>query len=500
MTLVASPDVLVALDQRLRAVAPHLLEEVPAPLADAPADAAVLLDLLVSAVRGPGAPAATRWLLLVALTARFPEPEDMERAQRVLDGEDTTTASLWLLETAWTVARTHPGLPVEIEVVTDAVVVDVNHTAHSDRHTGIQRVVRQTVPHWVAQHDVVLAAWTDGAAGTRRLSERERQSVLAWDDTAPAQDAADEDVPRSLLVPWRCTLVLPEVPAVETCPKLAAVARFSGTNLVAIGYDAIPVVSADLRPWNEPNLFVSYLAAIKYATRVAGISVTAADEFRGFSESLRSQGLSGPVVSEVQLGHEVVGTGGGVPGARPTTPHSVLCVGSQEVHKNHLAVMFAAERLWREGLDFSVTFVGRHGWDMTEFDDAVAELRGAGRPVRVVRGMGDTELAHAYATARFSIFPSLHEGYGLPVAEALASGTPVVTSNYGSMREIAEEGGCLLVDPRDDEQIVDAMRTLLVDDATVERLRAEAAARAPRPWETYASELWDVLIEGAAAR
>ena len=75
------------------------------------------------------------------------------------------------------------------------------------------------------------------------------------------------------------------------------------------------------------------------------------------------------------------------------------------------------------------------------------------------RGLvGDDDLWNAYERAAFMIFPSLHEGYGLPIAEALAHGTPVITSDFGSTAEIARDGGCLLVDPRDDEQIVDAMR------------------------------------------
>jgi len=178
----------------------------------------------------------------------------------------------------------------------------------------------------------------------------------------------------------------------------------------------------------------------------------------------------------------------------PTRP-MILCVGSKEPRKNHVAVLFAAERLWREGLEFDLRFIGSYGWNTTLFRRWAKRLRKAGRALHAPPTSGDSDLWSAYASARFTVFPSLHEGYGLPVAESLAFGVPVITTNYGSTAEIAEGGGCLVVDPRDDEQLVTAMRTLLVDDATLERLRGEAGSRAARGWKEYADEAWTQLVE-----
>ena len=112
----------------------------------------------------------------------------------------------------------------------------------------------------------------------------------------------------------------------------------------------------------------------------------------------------------------------------------------------------------------------------------------------MLRGVNDAVLMDAYHEASFSIFPSLHEGYGLPVAESIAFATPVITTNYGSTSEIARDGGCLQVDPRNDDEIIAAMRTLLTDSAALEQLRAEIGARPVRTWNDYADELWDNLV------
>ncbi len=84
----------------------------------------------------------------------------------------------------------------------------------------------------------------------------------------------------------------------------------------------------------------------------------------------------------------------------------------------------------------------------------------------------------------------------MPVAESLASGTPVITSNFGSMLECTRSGGALLIDPRDTTDLTNALRRLLEDRALHQRLSTEAANTPIRTWDDYAAEVWDYLVEG----
>jgi len=172
----------------------------------------------------------------------------------------------------------------------------------------------------------------------------------------------------------------------------------------------------------------------------------------------------------------------------------VLCVGTHEPRKNHLALLHAAELLWREGLRFNLVLLGGRSWNDAPFRRALAEARDRDRPVDTPQAMSDRMLWAAYRLARCMVFPSINEGYGLPVAEALACRTPVITSGYGSMAEIAADGGALTIDPRDDHTIADALRTLLTDDAEHARLVAEAQARPQRTWDDYARDVWGALV------
>ena len=525
-----------ALSGRLHAAA-DILAPAGSPWADAAAaagaDPGAQLQALVEAVRAD--PADDRvWLLLTAVAGCFPTRDEVDRTRREFELADEVDLCFLLLDHALAQSGS-VGMPeAGIRIVSQDVLVDVDHTATQDLHTGIQRVVREMVPLLAAAHRPTLVRWTDARGALTELTRQERRRVLDWAEMEKSlgrdgsagleQDVGDlfETPGQTLLVPWRSVLLLAEVPPVDAADRLAAVGDKSGNRLVGVFYDAIPVVSADMVPPEDTTKFVRYLTAVKFAARMAGLSDGSAAEIRGFARALATQGLAGPLVATVipatptpesdafdpptgaitpRDGHPVTGTGTGtVAGRGPgATSASVVVLGSHEPRKNHLAVLHAAELLWREGLDFALDFIGGSGWG-TEFPDRVAALIAAGRPVTVRRAVSEATLHRALTEARFTVFPSLHEGFGLPVAESLTVGTPVITADFGPPAEIARPGGCLLVDPRDDRALTAAMRTLLTDPSEVARLAAEIAGRPARSWADYADDLWAFLVEPELAQ
>ena len=127
------------------------------------------------------------------------------------------------------------------------------------------------------------------------------------------------------------------------------------------------------------------------------------------------------------------------------------------------------------------------------------ELQRQGRPVDTESRLSDGQLWAAYRLAWCTLFPSFNEGFGLPVAESLGAGTPVITSSFGSMAELAAEGGALTCDPHDDHSLAAALRTMLTDDIVHTRLSEEAKRRPTRTWDMYAAEVWDFLVERGPA-
>ena len=423
------------------------------------------------------------WLAFTAFFGRFPTEVELARFRRELLLQTEPIRAL--LVTGQTIDRRGPAALRDLKIVADRPVVDVGHAATSDHATGIQRVIRQTIPHWV-RRGVELVAWHADDRGWRELDGTERARV----GVPPEVHSAG-----ALVVPWRTTVILPEVSSVDRASTLAALAAHSGSRVALIGYDLIPIVSAELVDAAESERMGQFLAVVKSAAVVAGISESASSEFRGYAHALGAQGLTGPEVVTVPLAEEPV----------PATGHErveadpplILCVGSHEPRKNQSTVLAAAIRLHAEGVPFRLVFVGGGSRvRIGPFDLELERLRRDGVPVSAERLLDDAGLAALYDAARCTVMISLHEGFGLPVVESLARGVPVLTSDHGSLAEVAQAGGCVTVDATDVEAVTAAFRALVTDDELIARLRAEAAARPTRTWRQYADELWDALTGG----
>lgn len=429
------------------------------------------------------------WLSQAVLLAELPETPAFERVRRSarLNGARAALDDV----VARATRRFAPNRNAAVRIVRGDVIVDVHHTARTGLATGIQRVVRQTIVEWSATQKIELVGWDSRFLGLRRLSPLERQNALHG--SVPKIPATRNTV---VTIPFECTYILPELAIeAERTSRISCLAEFSGNTTCVIGFDCVPLTSSETVGAGMSAAFAKNLAALAHFDRVSTISEASATEYRGWRRMLAGAGLSGPMIEPLLLPSV----------AEEVTPIDfelasrellrgdaplVVCVGSHEPRKNHLAVLAAAERLWREDTTFQLVFIGGNGWHGEEFKAELERLREAGRPVRAISAISDPLLWSAYRLARITVFPSLNEGFGLPVGESLSAGTPVVTSGYGSMREIAATGGAIFVDPRDDDDVYRGLRDGLLDDELHARLVAETEHLPNRGWAEYAAELW----------
>ncbi|MEZ3159107.1 glycosyltransferase [Microbacterium sp. BWT-B31] len=482
------------LAERLAAAAPYLLGDLPsdARTDDPSVRASALLGALIEAARPSGAN-PERWLLFVAVFGRYPGSSEFLRFARSLESDRPEVATQWLL--AHALQGHGPYFDQGMRVVSDRPVAELSSSASADYVTGIQRVVRETLRRWSESHRFTPAMWHETDWGLRSLSVTEMRRLQLHGPQA------QEPPIDSLIVPFRTDVLFLDAPDGRKADAWACMARFSGNRVSHVGYDLIPISSADLRSHGEAGNSAAYLSVIKHSHKVACISDTTRREFAGVARAFPAQGLKGPLVGSVPL-PEVGAVDASAITKRVRTdgePVVILCPGTRELHKNHETILWAAERLWREGLDFELHFMGRMGIDFASFKDVESKLIAKGRPIIDLGLVTDETLWKELKSADAVVFISLQEGFGLPVVEALSVGTPVLTTEYGSQGEIGRLGGCLLVDPRDDVAVTDALRRLVGEPALREELRAQIAERPRRRWDDYATDLWDFFIESETA-
>ncbi len=171
----------------------------------------------------------------------------------------------------------------------------------------------------------------------------------------------------------------------------------------------------------------------------------------------------------------------------------VLWTGTVEPRKNLPTLLAAFERLDRP--EITLVLAGPKGWN----EDVGAQVERLGDRVRSVGFVEPDVLRALYAGAEVFCFPSLEEGFGLPVLEAMAQGTAVITSSGTATQEVCGDAG-LLVDPHDPAGLVEALDRLLGDET--ERLRLGLAGRQRATehfsWARTADALGSALTEAAA--
>lgn len=203
----------------------------------------------------------------------------------------------------------------------------------------------------------------------------------------------------------------------------------------------------------------------------------------GVAESrIRVAYLGGPSVRDVTPDPEVI--------ARyRLPPRYFLFVGTLQPRKNLTRLLEAFARISSSsGSSVGLVLAGRPGVGASHLP-ARAEALGLTDRVTWLSYVAEEHKPSLYAGARALVFPSLYEGFGLPVLEAMAWGTPVIASNVSSVPEVAGEAG-LLVDPYDVDGLAQAMARILDDAALRERLIAAGRERAALfTWDRCAAEV-----------
>ncbi len=165
----------------------------------------------------------------------------------------------------------------------------------------------------------------------------------------------------------------------------------------------------------------------------------------------------------------------------------VLFVGTIEPRKNLVNLLEALAALKREGHGAKLVVAGRKGWLSADFDARLRSL-GLESDVTFPGFVPDEDLPAVYSAATVFAFPSWYEGFGIPILEAMACGTPVVCSNTSSLPEVVGDAA-LMVAPDDVRALKEALGRVLSDPELRGRFTAHGIVRAaPFTWQRTAEQ------------
>lgn len=386
----------------------------------------------------------------------------------------------------------------------------VDHTVQCPVNTGMQRVVRRLGRALLdAGESVIFVKWDVASQSLVRVSRSELAYLGQWHGPAPNAErlesyADGEAVPLafgqrgSVGDDW---LIVPEVTHITyhanpVTLDLILAARRAGLRISFIYYDAVPLRLASYRDTAERH--EAYMQHLLLADHVAPISHRSAEELAAFLRVHQRNQSDQPVIEAMPLPAESQLTPRVTRIDTASGETLILSVGSIEPRKNQLSLIEAFQRHCDEHPDtpWQLTLAGHLRADVAA---SVMESMAKNPRITHVQSISDPDLDMLYRRAAFTVFPSVEEGFGLPILESLWYGKPCICADFGAMGEVGAGGGCLKVDTRSVAALHEALERLISDSQLRRRLSLEAVSRHLPTWAEYSARYAESLAREAAS-
>jgi len=390
-----------------------------------------------------------------------------------------------------------------------AFLIDLSHTSHTRARTGIQRVSRGllrdlgggTLP---ICYDPYQRAWRGLAAWERAnlaAQAPSRGRSARWPLGARFAGLLKRSRrPRSCLGEFSGALLVPEIFSPEVNAAWPALFENILGPRIAIFHDAIALKFPEFSSAGMAARFSGYMVEL---LAFDGIAATSQDSRTSLIKYWKWLGARNPPpVEALSLGIDPPTAEARVslpspPLKAPDSRPSILSVGTVEGRKNHGALLEACEGLWAAGRDFELRLIGLgHTQTGRAALDRIRRLQSVGRPLRYDGPADDPTLEAAYAACAFTVYPSLSEGFGMPVAESLLRGKPCVCLGTGALGEISQGGGCVPLAEVTAGALATAIGDLLAHPEELAALSAAASHRRFQNGVEYANKLaaWTATI------
>jgi FkbM family methyltransferase len=371
----------------------------------------------------------------------------------------------------------------------DYVFYWVDNTCLNPDNSGIQRVVRQLARALLLLGiKLVPFKWDRIGNVPYPPSPDELEHLFEWNGPSPDSWAAWVNPQQVAAGSW---ILIPELPhgILEHVKKYTS---DNGLRCGAIFYDAIPWKMMDVYTSAFGEAHRKYMDELSRFDMIFPISNFSCSELVGFflTTTARTHSLEHRIKT-CKLPSEFINApkATGVKTLKTSTI-KILSVISIEPRKNPLVLLEAfAQASAKAKSKIELTLVGRKIETFAELSAAVDQKISFLDNATWERGVDDARLQALYAQSDFTIFPSIEEGFGLPILESLWNARPCICHNEGAMIEVAEGGGCLTIDVTDIETFSNAI-VQLADDADLRvALASEASLRPIKSWLDYAKEI-----------
>lgn len=364
-------------------------------------------------------------------------------------------------------------------------------TLQFNANTGVQRVARQTARAMAGIGvKVVATTWDTEKQSIAPLLPKEIQHLSKWHGPVPEQWHPWVPASEAPKNSWLMSNEMPSKLGPGVNNQLLEFAKLNELKTAATFFDAIPFLFPDLYPAGSAQLHYSYMEQLARWDLIFPISTQSAEDmFDILPEQICIEQDMTQKLKPISLPSEFTSARRNLesPAHLNLRPFIVM-LSTFEQRKNHasfLKAMVVAQRSLPFGFDLILA-----GHPLEASVVKLVELYKKILPsMKVVHDASDNQISEWLDCADFTVFPSVDEGFGLPIVESLWHGKPVICDNQRAIRDIAKDGGCLQVDVLNVEQLAEAIVTLATDLEVYRSKCKEIQNRTFNTWSDYASSI-----------
>jgi glycosyltransferase involved in cell wall biosynthesis len=368
----------------------------------------------------------------------------------------------------------------------------VHHTVDYQGNTGIQRVTRG-LARAIEENGItpIYVKWNNPEQKFEPIDSNQMAHLGKWNGPRGPGKSFPAIPPREA---WMVFPELPYFPGSFDFKVLIDKARSMGWRTAHVFYDVIPWKMKHLYPVAAVGEHQKYMQQLRMVDAVWSISHFSRAELRRF---WREEGGMGEREESILGALPLPGEFLQSPRVTDAAPHPTgtgepirfLSVGTVEPRKNHLSLLQAWKIFRKRNPNLAAELLIVGGAPYPELEQQVRGLMAEAGGATWVKSPSDPEVRAAYAACDVTVYPSVEEGFGLPVLESLWYAKPSICHEGSSLRELGIGGGCCMVDMHDAAAIASAMERVVKDRAFRNTLLAETIRRPLKTWKFYGQEV-----------
>lgn len=392
---------------------------------------------------------------------------------------------------------------VEIKNNNKIVLIDVTNASHDTANSGVMRVTRNISRSLQNKVETIFVLW-DSSIGEYVFPYDEEIKLLS-SYGGPNKDKiiyrSKEGQKRLRLqdifenIRYKnCIMLITETINEIEAKKIRRYLKSRKIKIAAIFYDAIPVLHPEFCNEEVLKNHKNYMEGLSECDVVIPISETSGEDLEKF---WNENNISSTKIKTNLLAGELEGIKRTKKYQECNTSEkiNILCVSTLEPRKNHKKLLNACIALSEKypELDWKLDLVGNRYAGNDDIPNFVEKISKKNTRVKWLGVVDDEQLIRLYKEASFTVYPSIIEGYGMPIIESLWNGKACICSENGVMSELAKEGGCYTIDITDEKKIMEAIYKLSTDLEFRKNLEQQAISRNIRTWQDYTLKLLDII-------